>query len=36
MYFSEPLTDFRTRLYTEDGQSVEIDFNVRASVWEMP
>ena len=33
MYFSEPLTDFRAHLYTDDGQSVELDFNVYASVW---
>jgi len=35
MYFGEPLTDFRTHLYTDDGQSVEITFNVNASRWRL-
>lgn len=35
MYFSEPLTDFRSRLYTDDGQGIVVDFNVRASVWRL-
>jgi hypothetical protein len=33
MYFSEPTTDFRTRLYADDGQGVDIDFNVHSGTW---
>jgi hypothetical protein len=35
MYFAEPLTDFRTHLYTDDGQTIEVDFNVNASAWQL-
>ena len=36
MYFSEPLTDFRTRLYTDDGaSSVEVGYNVGTSRWQV-
>lgn len=35
MHFGEPLTDFRTQLYTDDGKSIEVDFNVNASVWQL-
>ena len=35
MYFSEPMTDFRARLYTDNGQSVEVEFNVHLSAWHM-
>jgi hypothetical protein len=33
MYFSEPLTNFRARLYSDDDQGVDIDFDVDTSVW---
>ena len=34
MYFSEPLTDFRAQLFTDDdGQSIDLDFNVDSGVW---
>jgi hypothetical protein len=35
MHFSEPLTDLRCRLYTDDGQGIVVDFNARASVWRL-
>lgn len=35
MYFSEPLTDLRCRLYTDDGHGIVVDFNARASVWRL-
>jgi hypothetical protein len=36
MYFSEPLTDLRTRLHTDDGrESVEVHFHVDASKWHL-
>jgi hypothetical protein len=35
MYFSEPLTDFRARLHTDDGQGIDVDFNVATGKWQL-
>jgi hypothetical protein len=36
MHFSEPMTDFRVRLYTDDDrQSVEVEFSIHHSAWHM-
>ena len=33
MNFSEPLGDFRARLYGNDGQDVEVQFNASTALW---
>ena len=33
MYFSEPLTDFRAQLFSDDGKSIDVDFNAAAGRW---
>jgi hypothetical protein len=35
MYFSEPLTDFRAQLFTDDGQGIDLDFNVASATWRL-
>lgn len=35
MYFSEPLTHFRSHLYTDDGQGIGVDFNVYTATWHL-
>lgn len=35
MYFSEPLTDFQANLYTDQGEGIEVRFNINASVWHL-
>lgn len=35
MYFSEPLTDFQARLFTDDGAGIEVRFNINASLWHL-
>ena len=33
MYFSEPLNDFRAQLFSDDGKSIDVDFNAAAGHW---
>jgi hypothetical protein len=35
MHFTEPQTDFRSQLFTDDGASVDIEFNAFASRWQI-
>jgi hypothetical protein len=35
MHFTEPQTDFRSQLFTDDGAGVDIEFNAFASTWQM-
>jgi hypothetical protein len=35
MHFTEPQTDFRSQLFTDDGTGVDIDFNTFASTWQL-
>jgi hypothetical protein len=33
MHFSEPLTDFHTRLNADDGRSIDVQFSPAAGQW---
>jgi hypothetical protein len=35
MHFSEPLTDFHANLYSDEGQAIEVDFNVTTALWRL-
>jgi hypothetical protein len=35
MYFSEPLGDFRSQLHSDDGKSVDIDYNATTAQWRL-
>lgn len=35
MYFSEPLSDFHARLFSDDGQSIDVQFNVGTGAWQL-
>jgi hypothetical protein len=35
MNFSEPLGDFRARLYNDNGQNIEVNFNAANSLWRL-
>jgi hypothetical protein len=35
MYFSEPISDFRAQLFTDDGQGIDVDFNVATGMWQL-